>query len=39
MEVLGHSPISMTANTYSRSMPSPVQDAAEKMGGVLFDDR
>jgi integrase len=36
MEVLGHSSISLTANTYSHVMPSLVQDAAEKMADVLF---
>ncbi len=36
MEVLGHSSISLTANTYSHVMPSLVQDATEKVAGVLF---
>jgi integrase len=36
MEVLGHSSISVTANTYSHVMPSLVQDATEKVAGVLF---
>jgi integrase len=39
MEVLGHSSISLTANTYSHVMPSLVQDAAEKMGDLLFGGR
>jgi integrase len=39
MEVLGHSSISVTANTYSHVMPSLMQDAAEKMAGVLFRGR
>jgi site-specific recombinase XerD len=39
MEVLGHSSIGVTANTYSHVMPSLVQDAAEKMAGVLFGGR
>lgn len=39
MEVLGHSSISLTANTYSHVMPSLVQDAAEKMGDALFRQR
>jgi len=36
MEVLGHSSINLTANTYSHVMPSLVQDATEKVAGVLF---
>lgn len=36
MEVLGHSSISLTANTYSHVMPSLVQDATERVAGVLF---
>jgi hypothetical protein len=36
VEVLGHSSISLTANTYSHVMPSLVADAAEKIGSVLF---
>jgi len=36
MEVLGHSSISLTADTYSHVMPSLVQDAAEKVSGGLF---
>jgi integrase len=36
MEVLGHSSISLTANTYSHVMPSLVADAAAKVAGVLF---
>lgn len=36
MEVLGHSSISLTANTYSHVMPSLVQDATDKVAGVLF---
>jgi integrase len=39
MEVLGHSSIGVTANTYSHVMPSLVQDAAEKVAGVLFGGR
>lgn len=38
MEVLGHSSISLTANTYSHVMPSLIGDAAQKIGGVLFGD-
>jgi integrase len=36
MEVLGHSSIALTANTYSHVMPSLVRDATEKMADVLF---
>ncbi len=36
MEVLGHSSISLTANTYSHVMPTLVRDAAEKVAAVLF---
>jgi integrase len=36
MEVLGHSSIGITANVYSHVMPTLMQDAAAKMGDVLF---
>jgi integrase len=36
MEVLGHSSISLTADTYSHVMPSLVRDATEKAAAVLF---
>jgi integrase len=36
MEVLGHSSISLTADTYSHVMPSLVQDATNKVATVLF---
>jgi hypothetical protein len=36
MEVLGHSSISLTANTYSHVMPSLVEDATAKVANVLF---
>lgn len=36
MEVLGHSSISLTADTNSHVMPSLVQDATEKVAGILF---
>jgi len=36
MEVLGHSSISLTANTYSHVMPPLVEDATAKVAGVLF---
>jgi integrase len=36
MEVLGHSSISLTANTYSHVMPSLVEDATGKVANLLF---
>ena len=36
MEVLGHSSIGLTANTYSHVRPSLVEDATAKVAGVLF---
>jgi len=36
MEVLGHSSISLTADTYSHVMPSLVRDATEKAAALLF---
>ena len=36
MEVLGHSSISLTADTYSHVMPSLVRDATEKAAAILF---
>ena len=36
MEVLGHSSISLTANTYSHVMPSLVEDATAKVANLLF---
>jgi integrase len=36
MEVLGHSSICLTADTYSHVMPSLVQDATDKIAGLLF---
>jgi hypothetical protein len=35
MQTLGHSSISLTANTYSHVMPSLIDNAAEKMGAIL----
>jgi integrase len=35
MELLGHSTIALTANTYSHVMPSMMQDMAEKMDAIL----
>ena len=35
MEILGHSRISLTMNTYSHVIPALNQDAAEKLGDVL----
>lgn len=36
MEVLGHSQISLTMNTYSHVVPELKRDAAERMGEVLW---
>ncbi len=36
MEVLGHSSVSLTADTYSHVMPAIVQDATEKVADALF---
>jgi len=35
MEILGHSQVSLTLNTYSHLMPSLLRDAASKMDEVL----
>jgi integrase len=35
MELLGHSSISLTANTYSHVMPAAMRDVAEKMEAIL----
>jgi integrase len=35
MELLGHSTIALTANTYSHVMPSMMQDMADKMDTIL----
>ena len=35
MELLGHSTIALTANTYSHVMPSMMQDMADKMDSIL----
>ena len=35
MEILGHSQISLTMNTYSHVMPSALQDAANRMDSIL----
>ena len=39
MEVLGHSQISLTLDTYSHVMPQLVQDAANAMDKILHNDR
>jgi integrase len=39
MELLGHSSIALTANTYSHILPSVMQDLAEKMDAVLGGSR
>ena len=36
MEILGHSQISLTQNTYQHVMPKMIADATERVGGVLF---
>ncbi|MDX6268719.1 MAG: integrase, partial [Frankiales bacterium] len=36
MEILGHSQISLTQNTYQHVMPKVIADATERVGGVLF---
>ena len=35
MEILGHSQVSLTLNTYSRILPSLKREAADKMGALL----
>jgi site-specific recombinase XerD len=35
MDLLGHSTIALTANTYSHVMPSMMQDVADKMDAIL----
>ena len=35
METLGHSPISLTLNTYSHVLPALQEDAASKMDAIL----
>lgn len=36
MEILGHSQISLTQNTYQHVMPKVIADATERLGAVLF---
>ncbi len=36
MEVLGHSTITVTANTYSHVMPELSRDATERVGNLLW---
>ena len=36
MDVLGHSAIALTLNTYSHVMPELAQDAAERMERALW---
>jgi integrase len=38
LEVLGHSSITLTVNTYGHVMPSLVRDATEKAATVLFGE-
>jgi integrase len=35
MELLGHSSISLTANTYSHVMPAAMRETADKMEVIL----
>jgi hypothetical protein len=35
MELLGHSTIALTANTYSHILPSVMQDMADHMDAIL----
>jgi hypothetical protein len=35
MELLGHSTIALTANTYSHVMPAMIHDMADKMDSIL----
>jgi integrase len=37
MEILGHSQITLTLNTYSHVMPSLLKEAAEKMDALVAD--
>jgi len=36
MEVLGHSQIHVTVNTYSHVMPEPQRDATERVSATIF---
>ncbi len=38
MEVLGHSQITLTMNTYAHVMPAMMEDAADKMDAILGDN-
>ena len=38
MEILGHSDIAVTANTYSHVMPDLQRDAMEKVGALLWGE-
>ena len=37
MEILGHSQVSLTLNTYSHILPSLTREAADKMNAILRD--
>lgn len=39
MEVLGHSQISLTMNTYAHVMPTMLRDAADKMDAILSGEK
>ena len=38
MEILGHSQISLTADTYTHVLPSLKEEAAKQIGDVLWDE-
>jgi hypothetical protein len=38
MDLLGHSQIALTMNTYSHVMPAALREAADSMTSVLWDD-
>ena len=38
MELLGHSTIALTANTYSHVLPNLMRDAAQKMDPILASE-
>jgi hypothetical protein len=39
MEILGHSQISITMNTYSHVTPASSQEAVARVEGLLFEGR
>jgi hypothetical protein len=38
MEILGHSQISVTLNTYAHVAPEIARNAADRLEGALWDD-